>query len=318
MKTKQLLMIIALLLVVVPVSADQVTFDDAIINGSACVGLDCVNGEVFGFSTLILKENNLRVYFDDTSTTAAFPSTDWQLVANDSSNGGRNRFSIEDVTEGQTPFTVMSGAPTGSLMITGDGLVGLGTSSPVTDVHVASGDTPTLRLEQAADLGWPPYAWDIGANEVDFFVRDVTSQTTPVRVENGAVDNSLVISQDGNVTIAGTLSQGSSRHIKQVSPVDASDILQRLQSLDVSRWRYRNDSTQSEHLGPMAEDFHRLFGLGVDDKHIAASDVAGVAVTSIQALVSKLDHQAEEMARVNHENEALKARIQRIETLLAE
>ncbi len=318
MKKKQVLMIIALLLVVLPVSADEVTFDDVIIDGSACIGLDCVNGEVFGFNTLILKENNLRIYFHDTSSSAAFPSTDWQLVANDSSNGGRNRFSIEDVTEGQTPFTVMSGAPTNSLVITANGLVGLGTSSPVTDVHVASGDTPTLRLEQAGDLGWPPYAWDIGANEATFFVRDVTSQTTPVRVENGAVDDSLVVSQSGNLTIAGTLSQGSSRHIKRASPVDESDILQKLQSLEVSRWRYVNDSAQSEHLGPMAEDFHRLFGLGVDDKHIAASDVAGVAITSIQALVSQLNRQAEEMARVNRENEALKVRVQRIEALLAD
>ncbi len=69
--------------------ADQVILDDLIVDGSACIGLDCVNGENFGFDTIRLKENNLRIKFDDTSTTASFPSTDWQLTANDSSNGGQ-------------------------------------------------------------------------------------------------------------------------------------------------------------------------------------------------------------------------------------
>ena len=76
---------------------DVVTADDAIIQGSACIGLDCVNNESFGFDTIRLKENNTRIKFEDTST-GAFPSTDWQLTANDSASGGANKFSIEDIT----------------------------------------------------------------------------------------------------------------------------------------------------------------------------------------------------------------------------
>src|SRR5205823_14163606 len=47
---------------------DVVTADDAIIQGSLCVGLDCVVNESFGFDTIRLKENNTRIKFDDTST----------------------------------------------------------------------------------------------------------------------------------------------------------------------------------------------------------------------------------------------------------
>ena len=50
--------------------ADQVIPDDLIVQGSACVGLDCVNNESFGFDTIRLKENNTRIKFDDTSTLA--------------------------------------------------------------------------------------------------------------------------------------------------------------------------------------------------------------------------------------------------------
>ena len=46
---------------------DQVIPDDLIVQGSACVGLDCVNNESFGFDTIRLKENNTRIKFDDTS-----------------------------------------------------------------------------------------------------------------------------------------------------------------------------------------------------------------------------------------------------------
>ena len=68
--------------------ADQVINDDLIVTFSECIGNDCVNGESFGFDTLRLKENNLRIKFQDTSNSASFPTNDWQLTANDSSNGG--------------------------------------------------------------------------------------------------------------------------------------------------------------------------------------------------------------------------------------
>ncbi|MGE5233521.1 MAG: hypothetical protein ACM3OB_05380, partial [Acidobacteriota bacterium] len=77
---------------------DQVIADDLIVQGSACIGLDCVNNESFGFDTIRLKENNTRIKFDDTSTSTGFPNHDWQLTANDSASGGQNKFSIEDIT----------------------------------------------------------------------------------------------------------------------------------------------------------------------------------------------------------------------------
>ncbi len=110
---------------------DQVINDDLIVDGSACVGSDCVNGESFGFDTLRLKENNLRIKFQDTSNSASFPSTDWQITANDSANGGANKFSIDDIDAGRTPFTIEASAPSHSLYVDDAGRIGLGTSTPV-------------------------------------------------------------------------------------------------------------------------------------------------------------------------------------------
>jgi hypothetical protein len=188
------------LLVPALANADQVILDDLIVDGSICAGLDCVNGESFGFDTLRLKENNLRIKAQDTSTTASFPSRDWQITFNDSSNGGANKFAIDDVDGGRTPFTIEAGAPSHSLYVDDGGRLGLGTSTPVVDIHVKSGNTPTLRLEQDGSSGFTPQTWDVAGNEANFFVRDASNGSTlPFRIKPGADSNSLFIAADNNV-----------------------------------------------------------------------------------------------------------------------
>src|ERR1044072_3349862 len=83
--------------------ADQVIPDDLIVQGSLCAGLDCVNNESFGFSTIRLKENNTRIEFMDTSTSAGFPANDWMITANDSASGGANYLAFDDVTGAKQP-----------------------------------------------------------------------------------------------------------------------------------------------------------------------------------------------------------------------
>jgi hypothetical protein len=114
-----------------PVRADNVIADDNIVQGSACIGIDCVADESFGFDTLRLKENNLRITFNDTSAGGSvFPQTSWTLAANDSTSGGLNRFMIQDVSAGTTPFDVRGAAPTGSLVVPATG--GIATNGALT------------------------------------------------------------------------------------------------------------------------------------------------------------------------------------------
>jgi hypothetical protein len=181
---------------------DQVIPDDLIVQGSACIGLDCVNNESFGFDTIRLKENNTRIKFDDTSVSAGFPANDWQLTANDSASGGASKFSIEDITGSKVPFTIRAGAATNSIFVDSTGRLGLRTSTPVLDIHTATSNTPALRLEQNNSGGFTAQTWDIGANEANFFVRDVTGGSTlPFRIRPGAPTSSIDISANGNVGI---------------------------------------------------------------------------------------------------------------------
>lgn len=187
---------------------DQVIPDDLIVQGSACIGLDCVNNESFGFDTIRLKENNTRIKFEDTSTASGFPSTDWQLTANDSASGGANKFSIEDITSARVPFTITGGAATNSIFVDSTGRLGLRTATPVLDIHAATSNTPAIRLEQNSSGGFSAQTWDIAGNEANFFVRDVTGGSRlPFRIRPGAPTSSIDINASGNVGV-GTASPG--------------------------------------------------------------------------------------------------------------
>ncbi len=171
---------------------DFVINDDLIVDGSACIGFDCVNGENFGFDTLRLKENNLRVHFDDTSVAASFPRNDWRIIINDSANGGASYFGIEDSTGGRIPFRIEAGAPANALFVEDSGDIGLGTSTPSLELHIADGDTPTVRLDQNGTSGWTPQTWDLAGNETNFFVRDVTNGSKlPFRIRPNAPTSSI-------------------------------------------------------------------------------------------------------------------------------
>lgn len=121
----------------------------------------------------------------------------------------------------------------------------------------------------------------------------------------------------GNLTIAGTLTQGSSRDLKSdFASLDPKEVLARVSTLPVSLWSYKTQNG-IRHVGPMAEDFHQTFGLGEDDKHIAPGDQAGVALLAVQGLNQVLQSKAEEISTLQRENADLTKRIEALEALLS-
>jgi Chaperone of endosialidase len=187
---------------------DDVIPDDLIVQGSICSGVDCINNENFGFDTIRLKENNTRIQFDDTSTSAGFPTNNWQIRANSSASGGANFLAFLDQgatgnsETGTIVFEVDAGAPANALKVASNGKVGLRTATPVLDLHIATSDTPAQRLEQTNAGGFTAQTWDIAGNEASFFIRDVTAGSRlPFRIRPGAPSSSIDISASGNVGI---------------------------------------------------------------------------------------------------------------------
>ena len=186
------------------ITGEDVVFnDDMIVVGSLCVGFDCVSGEVFSFDTIRLKENNLRIKFEDTSG-GSFPSRDWEIEANSSTNGGQSHFRINDVDGARSPFTIEAAAPSHSLYVDNSGRIGRKTANPILELHMVDGDTPAIRLEQDTSSGFGAQVWDIAGNETNFFVRDATNGSTlPFRIFPGSSSSSLVV-RNGNVGMGTT------------------------------------------------------------------------------------------------------------------
>ncbi|HEX9942228.1 MAG TPA: tail fiber domain-containing protein [Thermoanaerobaculia bacterium] len=374
--------------------------------------LRSITAELVVPDEVIIQGNNPRLQFDDTSATPGFPNNDWQVTANDSAAGGANKLSIEDLTGAKVPFTITAGAASNSIFVDSTGRVGFRTSTPVLDLHVNTGNTPAMRLEQNASGGFTAQTWDIAGNEANFFIRDVTGGSRlPFRIRPGAptssidisaagnigigtalpsnkvhvlssdsgadagkvliqnssgttsarellelrnnggpimviadttvpstrwtvgtsgstfiVDNQgnggneLIFSNTGNLFIAGTLTQGSSRDLKtQFASLNPKDVLSEVTALPISLWSYKSESAV-RHIGPMAEDFHRTFGLGADDKHIAPSDQAGVALVALQGLNQVVQQVVQEkdneIAELKQANADLKSRLEALEKMV--
>lgn len=221
--------------------ADQVINDDLIVTGSLGVGFDMPVDYNFGFNTFVLRENNLRIFFDDSSTTGGFPSNKWILEANSSSSGGSNHFAIQDATAGRNLFLVEAGAPANSLYINKSGRIGIGTSSPFLQLHLLRGDSPGLRLEQDASSGWAAQTWDMVGNEANFFIRDVTNGSRlPFRIQPGTPTSTLCLRQQGFVGI-GTWSPQKPVHIETTG----SPAALRLQRTDGQVWDLVSDTSFS-------------------------------------------------------------------------
>src|SRR3954453_4320260 len=177
--------------------APQTLFtDDVSAKGGVCAGADCVSPESYGLATAKLKANNTRLKFEDTSTSVGFPTTDWQLSANDTFSGGMNKFFVEDLTAATVPLLIEGGTPTNALYLDSTGRIGMGTSTPARDLDISVPLSAGIRMEQNAS---PFQAWDIVANDQHWFVRDVNHEGDVFIIKTAAATNSIVIDTAGKI-----------------------------------------------------------------------------------------------------------------------
>jgi hypothetical protein len=101
---------------------------------------------------------------------------------------------------------------------------------------------------------------------------------------------------------SGDWTNSSDLNLKEnFAEVDLRELLRKIARLEISEWNYRGDGDGIRHIGPVAQDFYALFGLGSDDKSISTVDPSGIALAAIKELYRT--------------TEELKLRIERIEDL---
>lgn len=123
---------------------------------------------------------------------------------------------------------------------------------------------------------------------------------------NNPTGVSLTIGTDttnGNgayVSNGGAWTNGSSRSFKEAfATVDVGATLEKVLTLPVQTWFYKNDREEGRHMGPVAEDFAQTFALGNNEKYIATVDEGGVALAAIQGLYQKVDDENRKLKATN-------------------
>ncbi len=290
--------------------ADIVHDDDVIITSNLVVGevATAVEGDV-----IHMDLNNIRLHFDDTSS-AGTTDNDWEIVINASINGGDSYFVIRDVTANRFIFRIDAGALSNSLRVynSGDvnvqsnmivsGNIGVGGADALQDLHLLSGNTPTIRFEQDTSGGLPAQTWDIGCHESGWYVRDVSSSPSspfilPLYVMTDAPSNSFVIGSTNGYIGLGTDVPEAPLHvfrqngtakllIEEATGTTAVREMLELKNNGGSRLLF-NDTSSSKtwYLAHTSNDF---FSLGVDNADVLTMSTdgkLGIAMSQAEEII---------------------------------
>jgi hypothetical protein len=161
------------------------------------------------------------------------------------------------------------------------------------------------------------FVWaDLGSEDFNSIAADAFH----VRASGG-----VYLYTSDNLTSGAYLSSGGSSWTavsdstlkRNIREVDYSQVLAKVAALPVSQWSYKSQDESIEHIGPMAQDFYRLFALGDDDKHINTIDPDGVALAAIrglyevnQELKDRLQAQAAEISTLKSQLSGLTALVE--------
>jgi hypothetical protein len=213
------------------------------------------------------------------------------------------------------------------MTIVNNGNVGIGTATPGFPLSFADslGDKISLWGQSGNHYGFgiqqnlfQIYSSGISA-DIAFGYGESTNFTQTVRfnadgkVVIGTGDPDLHLFQVVSAYCdGGTWVNGSDRNSKEAfTAINPRAVLEKVSALPITEWKYKVEASGTEHIGPMAQDFHAAFGLnGADDKHISTVDESGVALAAIQGLNQKLEATEAVAKAVAAESKAKDAEIQ--------
>lgn len=94
--------------------------------------------------------------------------------------------------------------------------------------------------------------------------------------------NVMTLSSNGNLSIQGTLSQGSSRTLKEnITELSSKEALETLADLSPVKFKYKADTEKVQHIGFIAEDVPELVATP-DRKRLSSMDIVGVLTKVVQ------------------------------------
>ncbi|MCH8026833.1 MAG: tail fiber domain-containing protein [candidate division Zixibacteria bacterium] len=133
--------------------------------------------------------------------------------------------------------------------------------------------------------------------------------------EAAPFDPSKLITTRGGAYLSGngtTWTNASDKNQKEnFTDIDSEKLLEKISELPISRWNYKDEDETVTHIGPVAQDFYALFGVGNDDVSISTIDPAGIALAAIKELIEKNNY-------LEQDNKELNNRLEKLEKMIDE
>jgi hypothetical protein len=227
----------------------------------------------------------------------------------------------------QMALSNMVGAQvTSSLRVDSGGNVGVGTATPTAALHVQKDSDAQLLVKNTtstADARIMLSLENEGAVQLDMTNGNkkwrIVNLGSTLRISKvGTGMGEFELSDSGDLAITGALTENSSRLSKRdIEAVDPQTVLAKVLELPIMEWSYKSND-RVRHLGPMAEDFWEAFGLGKNNRGIAAIDTSGIALAAIQGLNHNLKQKDVEIASLRRDKDALQIELATLKKLVYE
>lgn len=217
---------------------------------------------------------------------------------------------LDHDNNGDAFFTLQNGSGSAILSIGESGDMSLGGNSNLNQPHLLiteteSNDFARLRLKSTSTNDY----WDIAGggalnNELNIYRSNVGNV-----VQFHAIGNPITTASGAYLSSAGVWTNAPA----PISParnllekVDHKSILEALSALPMYYWN-SPAKLRTRHLTPSSEDFYSAFGLGEDNRHLAPSDMAAVALVAIQELMGENNNLRQEIEQIKRQLELLTA-----------
>jgi hypothetical protein len=256
--------------------------------------------------------SRLTVGLNDLGDSSIFlptPTANFALV----NSGDYIGFGDNDAVS--VPFGVDAGSDSSSLWVAPNSKVGVGTKEPSANLHVKVDDDAyglPFVVENTNGIAFSGFRLQISPTS---FI-DFNNSGGNFRINTDQVPGAeFEVRPNGDAILKGTLTQESDVNNKQdIEAIDHRTVVAKVMELPISEWSYK-DAPDSRHVGPMAQDFYRAFGLGNTDKGITSIDTGGIALAAIQGVKQEKDAEMAELSRLAAQKDA---RIENLEAQLQE
>ncbi|MFC1622991.1 beta strand repeat-containing protein [Patescibacteria group bacterium] len=146
----------------------------------------------------------------------------------------------------------------------------------------ASATSPTHLIELDSDTYGTTSGWTDASdrNKKENFINLDSVEMEPVRMGSWTGNGSTIdaVEYDDGPKVS----------------LDVNEFFNRMEMLPIMQWNFVNEDDYNKmsdeeikHIGPTAQDFYKMFGLGASDTNVKATDMAGVALFGVKGLLEK-------------------------------